>query len=84
MTVSLCGSASIDYADRLESALANAAPCPEVVCLDLREVDYVDCAALSALHKFAENRKRIGFVTTSALSAAASAALQREKLTCLT
>ena len=84
MTVAVCGAASVEYLDRMEVALAEAARCPEAVCLDLREVEYVDCAALSALRRFADNRTRAGLVTTSAPSDAVSQALTREKLETLT
>jgi N-acetylglucosaminyldiphosphoundecaprenol N-acetyl-beta-D-mannosaminyltransferase len=84
MTVAVCGSASVEYLDKMELALSEAARCPSAVCLDLRDVEYADCAALSALRRFADNRTRTGLLTTSALSEAVSQALHREKLETLT
>lgn len=84
MTVSFCGDASLAHLDQLEEALQEASGDFPLVCLDLQDVTYVDCAGLSALWRFADNRNRRGLATTSAVSSAVALALAREKLLTLT
>jgi N-acetylglucosaminyldiphosphoundecaprenol N-acetyl-beta-D-mannosaminyltransferase len=83
-TVAVCGSASVAHLDKLESVLEKASQCGQVVCLDLREVSYIDCAGLYALWRFADNRKQRGLVTTCAPSTPVVQALAREKLKSIT
>lgn len=84
MTVAVCGSLSVEHVQELSTVLDEASEFSHVVCLDLREVRYIDTLGLFALRRFADNRTMNGLVTTSALSREVGQALARQKLDTLT
>ncbi len=79
-TLVLCGAASAERVLEVEGLLMDLANRHQSVCLDLREVSYVDCGMLSVLARFADNRRRQGLVTTSEVSQPVARAMAREKL----
>lgn len=59
LTVTLCGCADVEQAGRVAEVLGGL-PAGQPVALDLRQVTYADCAMLSVLHRFADNRTSAG------------------------
>jgi N-acetylglucosaminyldiphosphoundecaprenol N-acetyl-beta-D-mannosaminyltransferase len=84
MTVAVCGSVSVEHAEELTTTLADASSFRSLVCLDLREVTYIDTLGLFALRRFADNRKANDLITTSALSREVAQAMARQRLHSLT
>ncbi len=83
VTIGIAGQASVATLEALRGALAEAGDEAKRVALDLRAVNYVDCAAVAELIAFADNVTSAGARLTVECGSAVERFLRRERLPAL-